>query len=116
MTFTIPVTSTEPGPPSGNRIQCVVSSCAWHLDMEPPPAVSPLVLGDVFGNGVMAAVAYNNYCATIERELSRHFSTHTVVEFVSEITRLSKLVTGLKAQIPPAERAWADHDSANAEG
>jgi hypothetical protein len=73
-----------------SRYLCPVDDCGWHLD---EPRVRPLqrdpVTGDWYGKFVSQAA--------VEKACGDHFSTHTVVEFLTTIRRLSDEVASLEA-------------------
>jgi len=79
------------------RIDCPL--CDWHLDAEPPD-VGFNALGDVFGLGVMQAVAYNQHQQKVERELNAHLGSHSLVEWVRKVAELSREIERLSGKEP----------------
>lgn len=69
--------------------------CDWTTDGT-PPAVSVGMLADVFGYGVMQAVAYNDHLRKLEERLREHFTTHALAEWVRKITELQAELDRLK--------------------
>lgn len=83
------------------RINCPL--CDWHLDPV-PPEVSPYTLADVFGLGVMQAVAWNDHMQKTERELREHLSSHDLAEWVRKVAELTALVEGMTAEAAASQR------------
>jgi len=81
------------------RIGCPL--CDWHLDAEPPD-VSPYALADVFGIGVMAAIARDKHLQDVERELRGHLGSHELAEWVRKVAELTALVEGMTAEVAQA--------------
>lgn len=68
-------------------IGCPVDDCGWaHL--ETMPVVPSGALAQVFGPGVVAVVARNQFHQRIEDVLSAHFATHQAEDYLRTITRL----------------------------
>lgn len=84
---------------TAERYRCPISTCPWVYDPPSAPALHPGVLAHIFGPGVMAQIAANQYRAKIERALEDHCNTHTIAEYVAEIGNLTGLVIGLTAQV-----------------
>ena len=77
------------------RIDCPL--CDWHMDAEPPD-VGLYTLGDVFGLGVMQAVATNQFLEKTEREVHEHLSSHPLVEWVQKVAELNRKVEQLSGK------------------
>lgn len=84
-----------------SRINCPL--CDWHMDPEPPD-VGPGMLADVFGLGVMQAIAYNDHLQKTERELQEHLGSHPLVEWVRKVAELTALVEGMTAEAAKVRR------------
>jgi hypothetical protein len=84
-----------------NRINCPL--CDWHLDAE-PPGVGAGVLADVFGLGVMQAVARSRHLEDVERRLQDHLGGHPLAEWVRKVAELTALVEGMTAEAAKAPR------------
>jgi len=74
-------------------IECPIAACPWTLAAD-APTVRASALADVFGVGMMTLVSAQGHAEKIERELSDHFGTHRLEEWVAEITRLKDEVAG----------------------
>lgn len=70
---------------TGPRIDCPL--CDWHLEPEPPD-YGLYTLADVFGLGVMQAVAYNRHLEETEQALRQHLAGHPLVEWVRKVAEL----------------------------
>ena len=77
------------------RIDCPL--CDWHMDAEPPD-VGIYTLGDVFGFGVMQAIAHSDFLQETERELREHLNSHPLVEWVRKVAELNREVERLTAK------------------
>jgi hypothetical protein len=78
-----------------NRIDCPL--CDWHMDAEPPD-VGAGMLAEVFGLGVMQAIAHNDHLQKVERDLQAHLNSHPLVEWVRKVAELTALVEGMTAE------------------
>lgn len=79
----------------GTRIDCPL--CDWHMDPE-PPEISPYALADIFGIGVMSAIARDRHLQDVERELRDHLGSHELAEWVRKVAELTALVEGMTAE------------------
>jgi hypothetical protein len=84
------------------QIKCPL--CDWEMDAT-PPEVPYNALGEVFGLGVMAQVAYNEHVHKVERELRQHLSSHKLEEWVRKVTELTALLDVVTAEAAKARRA-----------
>lgn len=80
-----------------DQISCPVDDCNWRADAQ-PPEVGPGALADVFGPGVMAAVARNNFHRDLEERLDRHLQSHSVLEWVRTVGRLERELTAAQVR------------------
>lgn len=85
----------------GSRINCPL--CEWHMDPEPPD-VSPYALAEVFGTGVMSAIALDKHRHDVERELRGHLGGHELAEWVRKVAELTALVEGMTAEAAGGRR------------
>lgn len=66
--------------------------CAWRHEVKPlDPRLNASTLASVFGPGIMLQNAINQRATETERALEAHLKTHTLVEWVSEVTRLRRI-------------------------
>lgn len=73
--------------PLAQIVGCPLDRCEWtHL--EPSPVVTEGALANLFGPGVMAAVAKTQFHERLERALEQHFATHKPEDYLRTITRL----------------------------
>ena len=70
-------------------ILCPVLDCDWSLDAT-PPEIDPRALASVFGIGVMVATSAHQHANRVERDLDVHMRTHTTVQFLRTISRLTQ--------------------------
>lgn len=65
--------------------------CDW-LYVEPDVPVPPGTLANVFGPGVMTAVANGQRLQRIEEALRKHTDTHTALEYLEALTLIGRAV------------------------
>lgn len=76
------------------RIDCPL--CDWHM-IATPPDVGMYALGDVFGLGVMQAIAHNTFLENTERELKQHLAGHPLVDWVRKVAEQQREIEKLTA-------------------
>lgn len=78
------------------RLQCPV--CDWQYLVPPLDAgLGAGTLAGVFGPGIMLNVAINQRNEASECALKAHLETHTLVEWVSKVTKLQAELDELRA-------------------
>lgn len=78
---------TTPSP--ARTALCPVDGCPHEFDLTIKP-VPVTALADVFGLGVLAAAHQHHGLVEHERELDRHFRTHTTIEFVRSLVKANQ--------------------------
>lgn len=78
---------------------CPLPDCPWEAVSEPPgPAEEPGALAEVFGWGVMSAVARNERFRRLESKLTDHLLTHTLTEFAIALANANKRIAELEGR------------------
>lgn len=85
-----------------SRIDCPVDGCEWGADNQ-PPEVEETALANVFGLGVMSAIARNGFHRDLENRIDQHLNTHSVLEWVRTVTALRDKVAALELRRELAE-------------
>lgn len=85
-------------PPYTELIHCAISTCDWALHDQPPTMPAGLLAGE-FGLGVMSQISLSQHYARREQLLREHLETHSLLEFVTEISQLRNLNIGLVEQM-----------------
>lgn len=86
-------------------LTCPVDGCRW-AHYEPKIQVPPRALAEVFGFGVMTAVAQQKHRWRVEDTARAHFDGHTAEDFLRTISRLQQ-------QLEEMGRALAAMEEAN---
>ena len=74
--------------------------CEWTYAVPPLPAgVEENALAGVFGPGVLLRCVINQYVADTERQLSEHFDTHPLVDWLRKVTALQAQIETQQAEL-----------------
>jgi hypothetical protein len=85
--------ANDPGNQGSQIIRCPL--CPWQHDATPPD-VSSGALASVFGYGVMSAIAFNEHLQKTEKALLDHLGSHSIVEWVRQVSELEAELTRLR--------------------
>lgn len=76
-----------------STVTCPVDECTWSTTNK-PPALEPTALAEVFGLGVISAVARSEYHQELEARIDAHLQKHTVLEWTKTVMRLRDELAG----------------------
>lgn len=80
--------AAEPEQPAGKRYHCELSTCGWHHDAPPKPAISPRA-------SIAEAKALRAHYLTVNAVIDGHYATHRAGQYIGEIMRLRNLCADL---------------------
>ena len=83
---------------TASTIRCPL--CEWTYTVPPLPAgVDENTLAEVFGPGIMLIQARNERSGETERQLSEHFNTHPLRDWLRKVTDLQAQIATQQAEL-----------------